>query len=41
MTHVADLELEDPDGRTVRLGDLLRDDGRPRWLVVQALRYYG
>ena len=36
------LILRDPEGDPVPLERLLETDGRsPRWLVVQAIRYYG
>lgn len=44
MTHVslAGLTLADPDGEPVALADLIGPEGDPpRWLVIQAIRYYG
>jgi hypothetical protein len=39
---LAGLTLRDPDGADVPIEDLLDRGGRsPRWLVIQALRYYG
>ena len=36
------LMFEDPDGGVVAIERLLGADHRPaRWLVIQALRYYG
>lgn len=36
------LRLNDPDGEVVPVERLFEQgDSRPRWLVIQALRYYG
>ncbi len=39
---LAGLRLNDPDGEIVPVERLFEHgDSRPRWLVIQALRYYG
>lgn len=42
VVTLAGLTLRDPEGGAVPIEDLLDQGGRsPRWLVIQALRYYG
>ena len=40
-TNLASLVLEDPDGRPVPIESLTAAEPRPRWLVIQAIRYFG
>ncbi len=42
VVSLAGITLENPDGEIVPIERLFEyGDVRPRWLVIQALRYYG
>lgn len=40
--NLTGLVLDDPEGNAVPVEQLVGHDARsPRWLVIQAIRYYG